>query len=60
MSIYSEWFGEEMSKLVGSHESGFQDSVGQVMKYFVSTVDVVLKEGLLIASVSRVSDKEPI
>ena len=47
-----------MSKLVGSPESGFQDSVGQGMKHFVSTVDVVLKEGLLIASVSRVSDKE--
>ncbi|MEZ9110928.1 MULTISPECIES: hypothetical protein [Vibrio] len=44
MSIYSEWFGEEMSKLVGTPESGFQDSGGQGMKHLVSTVDVVLKE----------------
>ncbi|MEZ9733283.1 hypothetical protein AB4291_18800 [Vibrio cyclitrophicus] len=49
-----------MSKLVGMSESGFQDSFGQGMKHFFSTVDVVLKEGLLIASVSRISDKEPI
>ncbi|MFW0992327.1 hypothetical protein ACEV84_09345 [Vibrio parahaemolyticus] len=43
-----------MSKLGGMSVFGFQDSVGQGMKNFVSTVDVALQEGLLIASDSRV------
>lgn len=42
----------------GMTESGFKDSVAQGMKHFVSMIDGALQEGLLIASVSRVSDKE--
>jgi hypothetical protein len=42
----------------GMTESGFQDSVTQGMKHFVSMIDGALQEGLLIASASRVSDKE--
>ncbi|MDK9763281.1 hypothetical protein KI743_14850 [Vibrio sp. D420a] len=42
----------------GMTESGFQDSVAQGMKYFVSTVGGTLQEGLLIASVSKVCNKE--
>lgn len=42
----------------GMTKSGFQASVRQGMKHFVSTIDGALQEGLVIASVSRVSDKE--
>lgn len=42
----------------GITESGFKDSVAQGMKHFVSMVDGILEEGLLLASVSPISDKE--
>ena len=42
----------------GLTESGFQDAVSLGMKHFVSTIDGILQEGLLLASVSPNSDKE--
>ncbi|MCC9651021.1 hypothetical protein [Vibrio sp. MA64] len=42
----------------GITESGFKDSVAQGMKHFVSMVDGILEEGLLLASVSPISDEE--
>ncbi|WP_159738251.1 hypothetical protein [Vibrio atypicus] len=42
----------------GITESGFKDSVAQGMKHFVSMVDGILEEGLLLASVSPISDRE--
>ncbi|WP_029788675.1 hypothetical protein [Vibrio harveyi] len=42
----------------GMTESGFEDTVSLGMKHFVSMVDGILEEGLLLASVSPISDKE--
>lgn len=42
----------------GMTESGFEDAVSLGMKHFVSMVDGILEEGLLLASVSPISDKE--
>ncbi|EJP4176585.1 hypothetical protein NUE03_002767 [Vibrio vulnificus] len=42
----------------GLTESGFQDAVSLGMNHFVSAIDGIMQEGLLLASVSPISDKE--